>query len=110
MYSESGQLQSLFSGQTAIELNTEDSSVLVSQGLFELREKRKYQGGILKEQKLRFAGIPGFDNANIKYQLDGTGRLSRVNAFFGRRESLSSTWKYNQNTRALERVISFIKT
>ena len=106
VYSESGQLQSLFSGQTSIELNTEDSSVFVSQGLFELREKRKYHGGILKEQKLRFAGIPGFDNANIKYQLDGTGRLSRVNAFFGRRESLSSTWKYNQNTGALEAVSS----
>ena len=106
VYSESGQLQSLFSGQTAIEVNTDDSSVLVSQGLFELREKRKYHAGILKEQKLRFTGIPGFDNANIKYQLDGTGRLSRVNAFFGRQESLSSTWKYNQNTGALEAMSS----
>ena len=110
VYSQSGQLQNVFCGQTEIELGYEEDSgtlsgsVFVSQGIFELREKRKYHGGMLKEQKLRFAGIPGFDNANIKYQLDGTGRLSRVNAFFGRRESLSSTWKYNQNTGALEAV------
>ena len=110
VYSESGQLQNVFSGQTEIELGYEEESsiqsgsVFISQGLFEMREKRKFHGGMLKEQKLRFAGLPGFDNANIKYQLDGTGRLSRVNAFFGRRESMSSTWKYNQNTGALEAV------
>ena len=102
-YTSSGQLQSVFCGQTEIEFE-DANSVFVSQGNFELREKRKYHGGMLKEQKLRYAGLPGLDNANIKYQLDGTGRLARVNAFFGRRESLSATWKYNQNTGALEAV------
>ena len=109
VYTAAGQLQSIFSGQTEIEFAWEEeteaqASVFVSQGLLEMREKRKYHGGLLKEQKLRFAGIPGFDNANIKYQLDGTGRPARVTAFFGRKESLSSTWKYNQNTGTLEAV------
>ena len=109
VYTAGGHLQSVFSGQTEIEFAWEDetdtqSSVFVSQDVFEMREKRKYHGGMLKEQKLRFAGIPGLDNANIKYQLDGTGRPARVTAFFGRKESLSSTWKYNQNTGALEAI------
>ena len=106
-----------------MELGWEDESgriesIYISQGSFEMRERRKYHSGLIKEQKIRFGGaMPGFDNANIKYQLDGTGRPSKVNAFFGRKESLESSWKYNQNTGNLEatdnlqiRKVSFNKT
>merc|ERR1711892_33755 len=109
IYTSAGHLQSIFTGQTEIEFAWEDESgtiesIFVSQGIYEMREKRKYHSGMLKEQKIRFGGLPGFDNANIKYQLDGTGRPSKVNAYFGRKESLVTTWKYNQNTGNLETV------
>ena len=122
VYSAGGGLQRVFSGQTEMEFSWDDQSgaiesIYVSQGSFEMREKRKYHSGLLKEQKIRFGGVAGFDNANIKYQLDGTGRPAKVNAFFGRRESVVSSWKYNQNTGNLEgtgnlqiRKVSFNKT
>ena len=122
IYGAAGHLLKIFSGQTEMEFGWEDQSgaiesIYVSQGSYEMREKRKYHSGLLKEQKIRFGGVAGFDNANIKYQLDGTGRPSKVNAYFGRRESLESTWKYNQNTGNLEgadnlqiRRVAFNKT
>ena len=108
-YTAAGRLHSVLAGQTEVELAWDQQagtveSVFVSQGSWEMRERRKYHSGMLKEQKIRIAGMPGFDNANIKYQLDGTGRPARVNAFFGRKESLVTSWKYNQNTGSLAGV------
>ena len=41
-----------------------------------------------KEHKIGIASVTDFENANIKYQLDGMGWPVRVNIFFGRKESL----------------------
>ena len=71
----------------------------------ELREKRKYYGGgWLKEQRIRFGGGSPFDNAFIKYQMDGTGRPAKVSFTAGskrERAAPDTTWSYHQGWKLL---------
>ena len=108
VYSPAGQLVSIFAGQTEIEFGREAAetsggcleSVAVSQASsgLELREKRKYHNGQLKEVKLRYGGLPGLENVVLRYQVDGTGRPAKVTTAFGRKEGPAVSWGYEQNT------------
>ena len=112
IYRKGGYLQSIFSGQTEIEYDWDENtgvvnSIYQSRGRLEIREKRKYHGQMLKDQKIRIGGISLLDNANFKYQMDGTGRPSKVTSLLGREEVQQISWKYNQHTGTLESVINF---
>ena len=128
-YTQSGELQSVFAGQTEIEFGRGGGggggggeaeskfieSIFLNQGGggggFESREKRKYHNGWLKEQRIRFIGGSNpFENAFIKYQMDGTGRPSKVIFSSGSKREHSApelSWSYDQNTGALTAVDSF---
>ena len=115
IYTNSGELQSLFAGQTEIEFTQEPESgliesIFISQTNLDIREKRKYHSEWLKEQKLRFVGSVDFENAVIKYQWDGTGRPAKVSFSSGSKRERAApecTWSYDQNVGTLQAVDSF---
>ncbi len=81
-------------------------SVTVRKGhSFEMRLRNKYHGGLLKEQKIRFAGgLPQLDNAVFRYQYDGNGRPSGMVAAIGGSDQQQRTWtsSYEANTGLVE--------
>ncbi len=115
VYSADGSIQHLFAGRTEIEWSMDPligapESVYLTQPGLDLREKRKYHNGILKEQKFRFGGNSNFENTFIKYQCDGVGRPARVGLTTGSKRERNApdlTWTYNQNTGELEAIDNF---
>ena len=115
IYTNSGELQSIFAGATEIEFSLEPESkyiesIFINQAGLETREKRKYHNGWLKEQRIRFGGSNPFDNAFIKYQMDGTGRPSKVVFLSGSKREHSApelSWSYDQKAGTLLAVDRF---
>ncbi len=70
-----------------------ESAVTKRGHAFDLRVRNKYHSGLLKEQRVRFAGggRPTLDNAVFRYQYDGNGRLSGMVAAVGGQDKQSTT-------------------
>ena len=108
-YSPSGQPTQIISGDHDCELAYDaDDATLASANVrqgraFEMRQRFKYHGGLLKETKVRFAsnGAVAFDSATFRYQYDGNGRPAAATASIGN-GSLAWRTSYAANSGAVE--------
>ena len=117
-YDDGGNLEQIVCGDFDAELSYDDAdgtleSVSVRKGhSFDMRQRFKYHGGLLKETKVRFAGgVPALDNAVFRYQYDGNGRPSSMMAVIssgssqdGKEQQTQTNWPtaYAPNTGRVE--------
>jgi RHS repeat-associated protein len=109
VYDDTGKLENVLAGLSSTQYTYQDStglvrSVDVNEPGFELKQEFKHHAGILKEEKLKFGGKTGLDNAHFKYQYDGNARISGIEVDINGKELPPFKLKFNQNLGMLEGV------
>nr|CAD7401782.1 unnamed protein product [Timema cristinae] len=109
VYDQGGKLDTILAGLSSTHYTYQDSTNLVknidiAEPNFELKQEYKYHVGILKDEKLKFKGKSGLDNAHFRYQYDGNARISGIDVEINGKELPQLGLKYNQNLGMLEGV------
>lgn len=109
VYDHSGKLETSLAGLSSTHYVYHETSNLVKsidiiEPNFELKQEFKYHAGILKDEKLKFLGKSGLDNAHYRYQYDGNARLSGIDVDINGKELPQLRLKYNQNLGMLEAI------
>ncbi|XP_035708479.1 teneurin-m isoform X4 [Folsomia candida] len=109
VYNRLGKLEICVAGLRSTRFNYQENTGLmkvaeVAQSAFELKTEYKYHGGILKEQREKFATKSGLDNVHLKFQYDGNGRVSSVETEVNGKQIQTYSVKRNQNTGSLESI------
>ncbi|XP_075972354.1 teneurin transmembrane protein Ten-m isoform X3 [Anticarsia gemmatalis] len=107
MYDNSGKLDTILAGASAIRYVYHENTHLVknveiTDSDYELRQDYKYHAGILKDEKMKFSPKSNLNNAHFKYQYDGNARLSTIDVNINSKEMPQLRMKYNQNLGILE--------
>nr|CAD7459023.1 unnamed protein product [Timema tahoe] len=109
VYDQGGKLDTILAGLSSTHYTYQDTTNLVknidiAEPNFELKQEYKYHVGILKDEKLKFKGKSGLDNAHFRYQYDGNARISGIDVEINGKELPQLGLKYNQNLGMLEGV------
>ncbi|XP_045480143.1 teneurin-m isoform X2 [Harmonia axyridis] len=109
IYDAAGKLETSLAGMSSIQYTYHETSNLVKnveivEPYFELRQDFKYHAGVLKDERLKFNGKSGLDNAHYRYQYDGNARLSSIDIDINGKELPQLRLKYNQNIGMLEGI------
>ncbi|KAK9876575.1 hypothetical protein WA026_013955 [Henosepilachna vigintioctopunctata] len=95
IYDAAGKLETSLAGMSSIQYTYHETSNLVKsieivEPYFELKQDFKYHAGVLKDERLKFNGKSGLDNAHYRYQYDGNARLSSIDVDINGRNYLNS--------------------
>ena len=112
-YDPAGRLRQAVCGDSESEFGYDprsgalESAVTKKGHTFDMRVRLKYHSGLLKDQRVRFAGggRPDLSGAQFRYQYDGNGRPSAVmSAVGGQDRQHTLNLAYGSNTGRLESV------
>lgn len=108
-YNKLGMLETFLAGLSSTHFVYQENTNLVksvdtTEPNFQLKWEFKYHSGILKDEKVKFVGKSGLDNAHYKFQYDGNARLSSIEVDINGKVLPQLRLKYNQNIGALEAV------
>ncbi|KAF4528732.1 hypothetical protein B566_EDAN008998 [Ephemera danica] len=109
VYDDTGKLENILAGLSSTQYTYQESTGLikavdVNEPGFELKQEFKHHAGIVKEERLKFGGKTGLDNAHFKYQYDGNARISGIDADINGKDLPPLRLKFNQNLGMLEGV------
>ena len=112
-YDVGGRLRQTVCGDSESEFSYDPQSGVLESAVtkrghtFDMRARFKYHSGLLKEQRVRFAGggRPDLDNAQFRYQYDGNGRPSALMSAVGKQDQQHTlSMAHDPNTGRLESV------